>query len=591
MSSAVPGALLMFGAGAGLLFLGRGVCPGNVATLSGAGILCAVIFGRAWVDGGGSWAGWQDWLIVLMFLSYLIFSGWASNRKFYNGFLLMATVGVLAQSIIVILQSSGIIAGHPLAGFVEGMTPSAQDVVGKYISGTLPTRTIAGAVFNSVAFLILGSAVWGRWGVGWRIFLFWVACILFTSVILCQSRAAILGMLAGGAAFAVCTMSISSRYEGGKILHGFVTASIFFMILSGLLWLFFNENWGVRGKIATIHDDSYRIRLWLETANHFSRDKLLTGIGAGAFHNWSKVFSGRGTGGDPVFLHNDWLQLVIEHGIILGGASILFFLFILACGFLSACRIANSLEGTWGWPKSTSLGSVVGGVTSSCSLAVHGFFDYALQFPALLILLGVSVGAASIDRPGSKFIESRGISGKICVFWYCCSLAGFSIMAVRDCPSDIISWRAWRAQDSGNIEEAWNLLRLGNFTYASRDLVREGGRVATKIALLQANHGMRKQWLKKSVEMYKVGLERDPSDPLFLREAGLCSVLAGDFPEGERMIRQAISMNPNSPRGYEYLGLCFQRQGRLKEARKAYKAALSLGPAPIALANFSNDDI
>ena len=571
--------LVILLSGVGLLAYGERHRGGGEFLPMLVALIASVIFLRSGQSGGGAAAGWNDWLILSAFIPYLIFSRWGSDRGFFGGFAAVAGLGTLFQSGVVLLQFSGAIVGHPLSELSSGWVPGLSESAAGYISGTMPTRTSAAAVFNAMALLILSIGVWGKVGAGWRIVSIWTACVLVSASFLCQSRAGILGLSAGGLAFVICALVVVNRYPAGRLVHGLGLCLAFFTLLATLSVKFYTESWSIRNKFTSLHDDSYRMRLWSEVVHHFNPDNILSGVGPGNFHRWSRIFSGAGTGGDPVYLHNDWMQLIVEHGAIVGAAVVLLVALHLAYGLVLCATRSQSLAGTWSWPRSTAVGTSVGGVCASFSLLVHGFFDWALHIPAVIALLGISLGAAVSGARATPVKTGWWIAPVLLI------AAGLSFFWVvfRDAHDDLVVWRAEKLRKGGHLEQSWEKLQQGRSD--SPALLREMGEVAKLIGLGSGDWNSRQKWLRKAAEKYLSGSGPDLSEPTSLREAGLCLSISGDLAGGEKLIRNSISKNPNAARGYEYLGVCLQRQGRVAEARRAYYSALRLGGGEIATVN------
>ena len=63
-----------------------------------------------------------------------------------------------------------------------------------------------------------------------------------------------------------------------------------------------------------------------------------------------------------------------------------------------------------------------------------------------------------------------------------------------------------------------------------------------------------------------------------MNNAGLLHVKAGNFPDAERLFRQAIDCNPDFDLAHNNLGIALVRQGRLPEAIAEFDKALKITP-------------
>jgi Flp pilus assembly protein TadD len=84
-------------------------------------------------------------------------------------------------------------------------------------------------------------------------------------------------------------------------------------------------------------------------------------------------------------------------------------------------------------------------------------------------------------------------------------------------------------------------------------------------------------------DSYRRSLEKD-RDPPVLSVLALLLQKRGDYPEAERLVREAIAANSRMPRAWDTLGVILVKSGssttnRLAEAERAFETALSLAPS------------
>lgn len=575
---ALPGCLLL-SASVGVAVSRGGLGAGPVwffyPTIIGSGMVIL----RCFSAGGGSWAGWQDLLVGVGAMSYLAAAHMGGRGGFLCGAAVPAALLGLACALVVFLQAAGQVEGHPLWWMAPGQLPRGGEG-GSYISGLLATRTSSAALLNATALMVVGYALWGKLGAGWRIVSIWSAGVMVVGGILCQSRAGIMGLAVGGACLAIASLVVAGRYKS-RLVWGYLLA------LGGLgagaallLGFLFENHWGVRGRVLALLDDPYRISLWAETISRVGQNEFFWGIGPGKYHPWSKGFSGGNTGGDPVFLHNDWVQFALEYGWPAGMLFMGAFIAHVFGGIFLAGRRSESLGATWNWPQDAYLGGKVGGSAALASIGAHAFFDYPLHMPALACMAGFAAGvcAAGWERRGGK-IEKAFAAGAGALLLY-----GVFMTFSEHAGGDFVSWRAEKMAADGNGEATLSLLRdsRGHSMVGGRQYYLTYGGIALQVAKTGRTAAARTRFAFEARESYSKVLEGSKGDVEGLRGLGISCIFLGNYGAAEANLRAAIEASPNSPRAYEWLGFCLEVQGRREEARKVYRISTRLGEAPLA---------
>ncbi len=123
------------------------------------------------------------------------------------------------------------------------------------------------------------------------------------------------------------------------------------------------------------------------------RDFPVTGVGFGALRELFQSYLPPGAIDRWSHLHNDYLEVLVEGGIIAGVLIVW-----LACGYVS--RVVRSLR-----PSDTVSPSRIGLALGILSLAIHAFFDFNHQIPANGLLWVACCAMAFSSASGAR---SRG---------------------------------------------------------------------------------------------------------------------------------------------------------------------------------------
>lgn len=186
-------------------------------------------------------------------------------------------------------------------------------------------------------------------------------------------------------------------------------AAISVAIVAGIVWIGPDQvvgriaNSGQRGETF----DVSRGRLWKDTFSMI-RAHPVSGVGLGAFETVYPMYS-RSSGTLRVqFVHNDYLQILADAGVI-GGAVAVVFLVLFARAFSRGVGASDPLV------RGIALGSGAG----VFALLVHSLMDFNLQIPsnALLFLFlssTVASAAALAEKEDHSLIAGpRAISARV----------------------------------------------------------------------------------------------------------------------------------------------------------------------------------
>jgi O-antigen ligase len=134
----------------------------------------------------------------------------------------------------------------------------------------------------------------------------------------------------------------------------------------------------------------WRFNLWRDTMAPL-RDFWLTGSGLNTYGVLTLVYPQTDTTVYAARAHNDYLQLAVEGGLLVG-IPVLVAAFALARTILRRLRTPQD-EATW-WIR-------LGAVAGICGIAVQEITDFSLQIPGVAVLFAVVVAIAIHDPAGA----------------------------------------------------------------------------------------------------------------------------------------------------------------------------------------------
>jgi O-antigen ligase len=283
-------------------------------------------------------------------------------------------------------------------------------------------------MMNALALLTLSVGAWGRVRVVARVVLLYVAAVFIVMSVLSASRGGLISLAAGLVVFALAS--------GGVVL--FVMRRNRVWMLGGMLlavtlvgvagWLAFSMSWVAQGRVDVLSvpgvlDSTLQGQVdpskvgdprgfFLENGVRLFESAPVVGAGPGMFLYAARAYRDPHIPGDPIFAHDDWLQLAAEYGfvgLVLGAA-------VLVAGVAVGMRafgraVARSHEA--GGMTSSRGAFALGGACVLVTFAVHSLTDFNMHIPANALLAAMALGLAMAPRAEARSL--RGIASGVLI--------------------------------------------------------------------------------------------------------------------------------------------------------------------------------
>lgn len=255
--------------------------------------------------------------------------------------------------------------------------------------------------------LTLSLGIWGRFAYGFRVLVSLLGLAGLGLAIWSQSRSAALSLcLALGVFIILLFISVAKQSVALRKRMMMVISSVgllgFVSIAGAVIWVFSQR--GVK-SMATIFDSGIRVPVWSMAAEQWTDSPWL---GAGSlsfsyecFRYWAPGI--RYAEKNPGFVHNEYLQLLTDYGLI--GLLLILGVFVLH-GRIGAQSVARFSEqvGSKGFKKgSNAMALAIAGMSGMTAMAVHICFDFRTHVLAnLLLLVCCAVWILPLPRSGKK---------------------------------------------------------------------------------------------------------------------------------------------------------------------------------------------
>jgi O-antigen ligase len=242
-----------------------------------------------------------------------------------------------------------------------------------------------------VALMGLSVACWSRWKPWARLLVGYLSVTCVAGIMMTGSRGGYLSTAVG--VVVLGTLGLVALRKQNKWLYWRVLIGN--LLLAGILVFGVTQvvakNWFVQSRasnIATTQD--IRLELWKSAIEQFQLDPIW-GTGSRTFLYYGRQFRPAGTIQDPIYAHNDYLQLLAEFGVV-GMLGFLLFLAVhLRSGIQSFVGLISQRT-TVSLIGSNSLALNIGALASVAAYMVHSFLDFNLHIPANSLLMAFTFG-------------------------------------------------------------------------------------------------------------------------------------------------------------------------------------------------------
>jgi len=587
-----PGDLLLGVAGVALVFVRRERFHCSAWSGISALLLAGFVIGRTFWSPVEYLARWDLFLALGALLAYFM-----TSRYFVRSHERLVVVGVLG-ALALVHVGIGAIQFKQDDNFmlIPWMIRSDWDwrASGFYI---YPNH-LAG-LLEMVCFLALGICCWGRVQSWLRILAGYCALMCVAGIALTGSRGGYLSTLFGLVIFCGISLWVIHRVRPDRQWPMTLAALFGVSLLVGGALFFMAKSASISTRVDTVYDPTnMRLQMWQSALQQFRLSPVI-GTGSGTFLYYAREFRSPEVQADPIFVHNDYLHLLAEYGVIgaVLGAVFLGFHIFAACGGLR--RIVNcKLKPEWR-TSSNELALAMGALCGVAALLVHSVFDFNFHLPANAMLGAMLFAIMATPSADLKPVGEKPRRGSGWQAWVVPPVAvALLALAVPLLPGEYYCELARRALRDRRYEESRAL--------AERALGYERKNPNLFFYLGQARHflteGMedsvaRAALHEQAAEAYEEGLKLFPKDTRLLLKLGQTLDLAGRFADADVIYRRAIDGDPNFGNVYAYYGLHFQLQRRLQDAEFYFRKARELGettisgPALTQIEQFKNSEV
>ena len=438
-------------------------------------------------------------------------------------------------------------------------------------------------------FTALSLTFWSRWRMLGKIVAGYVAITCAVGLLLTGSRGGYASTAVGLFVFAVISLALARHWMWREIWLFLVWVLVFATIGAGYLGyaaIHGSDYLAHRVNSADV-DAPLRFDLWKAALRQFQLNPIF-GTGSGTYLYYGRLFRVPGVQRDPIYTHNDYLQLLAEFGL-LAFAGLAAFLFVhLRRGwtFLADIIARRTIEGERdapGFHGDNSLAITIAALCGVAALLVHSAVDFNLHIPPNTLILAFLFG--TLANPFSVLVpHAKAVSGAARGFLRCVPLA-LPLLGVWLAIAALPRWPAERLADrSKSLLSDGSILTQPDGPRQAADFARQAlardpknteaylalGDSYAALAELEDDPATREETCRKAIDAYQRGQQVAPLDVLFV------SALANVYDDQKRLDeaapfhQRALALDQNSYEVRWAYAHHLYLQGKLDEAEAIF---------------------
>ncbi len=434
--------------------------------------------------------------------------------------------------------------------------------------------------------IALSICCWGRCRGSLRMCAGYAFAICLAGIALTGSRGGWLSTAFGLLIFAIISFWAVRKLRRKLFLPMLVAGVVGLAVLIGGALTVMKTSDSIRIRLGQVYDPTnMRLLLWEAAIKQFHLQPVV-GTGAGTYIYYGRQFRAKEVQNDPIHVHNDYLELLCEYGLV-GAVLCLGFLgFHLHSGIAGMRRIVRrKLEPAYRM-QSNEFALLVGTLSAVAALIAHSAIDFNLHIPANTLLVAFLFGIlanpeADAVRHSKPLPWQRFLAPATALI-----LLGFALPLIRGEYHGERSRVALR--DRMYPEALAHAGRALSHEKNNADLYYYRGEAQHFLGLFTQDESERYKRHVAAAEDFARGLEIFPQDLRLLLKLGRTLDNLGRFKDADPYFDRAFIADPNFGNVYAYYGLHLQLQGQLQRADEFYRKAISLGEKEVAIAGLAD---
>ena len=389
-----------------------------------------------------------------------------------------------------------------------------------------------------IALFAASFTIWGRMKILTRVLLGYIALVCIVGVAISGSRGGYLSLVFGSGVLLLLTLIAWHRMKREHFRVAAIVSVIAALVLFAgiLLVVFLSPNLG--GRVMQINDpENPRLILWPAALHQFQLSPIW-GTGGFSYLYYGRMFRDPSVQLDPIHVHNDYLQLLADYGIVGFFLFLLFLALHLRAGMAGFGKLATPSSSRSSSLQSDRLALSIGALSAIGAYMVHSVVDFNMQLPLNALMMAAVL--AILANYGAPFEETATREkGEIFrkLVRYALPLLALAALfyGIPMIPGEYQAYQSRSAPVDGHPRESLDAARQGTLkTHDNPELYFYRGEAAMQLAVQPVKKGETntvdpKALYLEAASSFASGLKVFPYDSRLALKLAQAQAAVGDY--------------------------------------------------------------
>ena len=394
----------------------------------------------------------------------------------------------------------------------------------------------------------LSIVCWSRWPTWLKLLIGYATCICYAGVVLTASRGGYLSTVASLSVFALLSLALLRRASSSLFWRVGGPAVVAAALLALSVVFFVKKSDYLTDRARSVFETTnLRVDMWKAAIEQWKL-RPVVGTGSGTYLYYGREFRTDRVQPDPIWTHNDYLQLLAEYGLLGGGLFGIFLGVHLRNGWKNLSRLGFKRLAVSSRLLSNGMALQVGAIAAISAYIVHSVLDFNLHIAANVLLLAFVFGI--VANPGTpREGESASIGTATMAWRLCLPVIGviLAIQCIRLLPGEYFTERARTLlRDNRPISAIFFAQRALKYERNNPNLYQYLGSARIEQAQRMSEPAARNSFYVAALEPFERASTLAPRDKTFVQARGYIYDALGRFEEAEWMYGRALALDPRS---------------------------------------------
>ena len=417
---------------------------------------------------------------------------------------------------------------------------------GQRASGLYVCPNHLAGLLEVLAVFALSIVCWSRWPIWAKLLTAYAGGVSYLGLVLTGSRGGYLSTVASLLVFIALSLLIL-RKAPSRVFWGVGGASVVVVLLiSVTAACLIRKSDYLSGRAETVFDTTnMRIEMWKAAIQQWKLEPV-AGTGSGTYLFYGRQFRTEQVQRDPVYVHNDYLQLLAEYGLVGGALFLVFLASHTREGWRNFQRLGPKRLTVSSGLLSNGLSLQIGAIAALCAYIVHSVFDFNLHIPANVLLLAFVFGI--LANAGTSR-ERDPVSLRFSTIRWRLLLPIIGLIVVVQCvrllPGEYFAERARTSLRDDELVAAISFALEGlKWEQKNPNLYQYLGSARAELADKMSEPQARSVFYEGAIRAFEKGRALAPEEKAFAAGMGMAYDALGRFAEAEWMYDQVLALDP-----------------------------------------------